>query len=333
VACMVRESKLGETGRDGRLAFHRFIGISLGGGRGKTTAVARLEPGREPGSLVLAEARARRGHRGGGDVSVERDTIAFRDEVLVSYLDEWVDERTVVAIDAPLTLPPCVRCQLACPGVEACSVPAVAWMRRHSPNLVLRKGRSDPGKPRVTPYTQRATELLLERVHLQPREALGQGMGPRAARAAFLRRRLSRLRLNENLIEVHPRATMIRLFGSERERWTRRGEQVGAWEVRKEMLRDLAHGLELDRVWPELVVRDVHVFHAVVSAFTALMWSQQGWRGPADLLEFREQRQGIGGVQSVDPEVPETLASAVADLGDLWLEDGWIWTPPTSAVR
>ncbi|MFO0636116.1 MAG: hypothetical protein U0168_25045 [Nannocystaceae bacterium] len=38
---------------------------------------------------------------------------------------------------------------------------------------------------------------------VQPREALGQGTGPLAARAAFLRRRLSpRLRLHENLIEV-----------------------------------------------------------------------------------------------------------------------------------
>ena len=49
------------TGRN----FRRFIGVNLGGGRGKTTAVARLEQvGRGVG---LVEARMRHGHRGGGE--------------------------------------------------------------------------------------------------------------------------------------------------------------------------------------------------------------------------------------------------------------------------
>ena len=39
-----------------RADFRRFIGVSLGGGRGKTTAVARLEL--SSGTLTLAEARA-----------------------------------------------------------------------------------------------------------------------------------------------------------------------------------------------------------------------------------------------------------------------------------
>ena len=50
-----------------RADFRRFIGVSLGGGRGKTTAVARLEL--SSGTLTLAEARARWGQRGGGELA------------------------------------------------------------------------------------------------------------------------------------------------------------------------------------------------------------------------------------------------------------------------
>lgn len=303
-----------------RADFRRFIGVSLGGGRGKTTAVARLEYDAASDRLTLAEARARWGQRGGGELAPaddEHGEAAFRDDVLLRWLADWADERAVVACDAPLTLPPCVRCQLACPGIDACVVPVVAWMREHAELLSIRTGRSDPGKPAVTPYTQRATELLLERATLQPREALGQGMGPLAARAAYLRRALSpRLRLHENLIEVHPRATLIRRFGLRDERRSRQGEVERTWDTRKVMLGQLVEGLAFDRVWPELVVRNVHVFHAVVAAFTAWYWAREAWEGPEDLL--------VGATLAER----EALEHPISELGDLWLEDGWIWTPP-----
>ncbi len=312
---MSEGERTGEPG--GRARLRRFVGISLGGGRGKTTAVARLE--RRGDQLILAEARTRAGQRGGGEVE-DHDGAGgapFRDDVLLRWFERWLDEATVVAFDAPLTLPPCVRCQLACPGVDACTVPVVAWMRRHGDALVIRSGRSDPGKPSITPYTQRATELLLERATLQPREALGQGMGPLAARAAYLRRALSpRLRLHENLIEVHPRATLIRMFGPRDERRTRHGSATQTWETRSRMLGQIVEGLGFDRVWPDLVVRNVHVFHAVVSAFTAYFWVREAWRGPEDLLVGAAEQAG-------------GLAGAIDELGDLWLEDGWIWAPPS----
>lgn len=319
---------LGARGR-----FARFIGVSLGGGRGKTTAVARIERV-EDGEISLSEARVRGEHRGGGAPS--GITGPFRDPTLLAYLREHVDEDTVVAVDAPLTLPPCVRCQLVCPGIPDCEVPAVVWMRAHGGPLSPHEGRRDPGKPHVTPYTQRATELLLEHVTLQPREALGQGMGPLAARAAYLRRATSPwLRLNENLIEVHPRATLIRLFGSREERGTRRGETEMAWDTRKRMLGELS-GLGFDRVWPELVVRNVHVFHAVVAAFTSVLWAREGWSGPEDLrsaARIPAGPEGEGGEPRVRQDQPDPLLVALDSLGDLWREDGWIWTPPAPPTR
>ncbi|TPV93476.1 MAG: DUF429 domain-containing protein [Myxococcales bacterium FL481] len=293
-------------------AFRRFVGIGLGGGRGKTTAVARLDLAGDDRRLVVSEARTRVGLRGGGVPGPSR--LAFRDDVLLSWIREWVDDSTVVAIDAPLTLPPCLTCPLACPGFEACQVPVVVWMRTHAARLANKSPRRDPQKPWVTPYTQRATELLLEHATLAPREALGQGMGPLAARAAFLRRATAgRLRLHENLLEVHPRATLIRRFGADVERRSRRAENETTWEARKQMLESLTEGVAFDRVWPELVVRNVHVFHAVIAAMSAYLWARDGWRGPTDL---------------VPPDGAETLQEAVGELGDLWLEAGWIWTPP-----
>jgi predicted nuclease with RNAse H fold len=307
-----------------RAGIRRFIGVDLGGGRGKNTAVARLELGVGPTGrprLAVAEAKVRHGQRGTGRSEGEPGGEAlFRDEVLVAWLERWVDDTTVVAIDAPLTLPPCIRCTLPCPTVARCTVPVVAWMRRFGPKLLAR-GRSDPGKPAVTPYTQRATELLQRAVGVSPRETLGQGTGPVAARAAYLRRVLSpRLRLHENLIEVHPRATIEQVFGPELSRLARHGDDDRVWATRKRVLAGLAPGIAFDYVWPELVVRNMHVFHAVLSAFTAFLWARRGLRGPADLR-----------VATPVSATPEVLATAIDELGTHWLEDGWVFVPPPSA--
>jgi predicted nuclease with RNAse H fold len=306
--------------RQPRSSFRRFIGIDLGGGRGKNTAVARLELTKSAdGALRLgvSDAKIRYGQRGTGQRSDEPGGDAhFRDDVLVDYIDRWVDDTTVVGVNAPLTLPPCIRCTLPCPTVAHCDVPVVAWMRRWAPRL-LPRGRGHGGKPTVTPYTQRATELMLMATGIAPRETLGQGTGPLAARAAYLRRHLSpRLRLHENLVEVHPRATLARLFGEQVERRVRTGETEAVWDARKDVLSRLPgdradprdNALTFDYVWPELVVRNTHVFAAVVCAFTTFLWAT----APGPNLSLEEQ-----------PHV----AAAAAELGHLWLEDGWIWAP------
>lgn len=297
--------------------FRRFIGVDLGGGRGKNTAIARLERGDAEASLVVAEATVRQGHRGTGNT--EGDAL-FRDEVLVEYLQRWTDDTTVVAINAPLTLPPCVRCTLPCPGLTRCDVPSVAWMREWAP-LLLPRGRSDRTKPAVTPYTQRATEVLWTAVGARPREALGQGTGPLAARAAYLRRVLSpKLRLHENLLEVYPRATLTQLFGAKTERHTRHGETQRVWDTRKEVLAGLREGIDYAYVWPEVVVRNTHVFGAVLCAYTGFLWSHAQWAGPGDLT-------ALGTIDGVP------IGAAARALGNAWVADGWICAPPPPSAE
>ena len=156
--------------------------------------------------------------------------------------------------------------------------------------------------------------MLLAQRRLHPRETLGQGMGPLTARATCLRRTLEpEFRLFHNLIEVHPRATLIRLFGNVVENASRVGSLESMWESRKKMLFDMTKKVVLAGVWPELVIRNLHVFYAVVSAFSAYRCWTEDWKGPQDLLDSQATLQ---------------FRAAIADLRSLWLEDGWIWVPP-----
>ena len=195
--------------------FRTFIGVDLGGGKGKTTAVTRLRWEPSTGGQGGADAAGSLARSLAGSALIVEDCGGSRpgpstwyDQRLVEYLLSH-REAAVVAMDAPLTLTACVRCQLpVCPGLNTCEVPTVRWFRDRGAAFA----RTD--KPKYTPYTQRATEVVLHEDHgIMPRETLGQGMGPLTARMAYLRRALSQdFVLNQNLLEVYPKATLTQLF-------------------------------------------------------------------------------------------------------------------------
>jgi predicted nuclease with RNAse H fold len=293
-------------------AFRTYIGIDLGGARGKTTAVARLTVGHD-GEAVVQQVSNR---------SAERSP--WYDEVLLRYLAQLPAAETVVAIDAPLTLPACIRCVApACPGQQACEDPAVVWLNTVGAELTLAETLADrdriaavptPGRPAgspvrtaararpmLTPYTHRPTAVVLRHARgIKTRETLGQGSGPITARATHLRRALQRsgYELNRNLIEVSPRATVHALFDERKARGYKR--DADPWETRAEIVEHLSHSL---RFAPtscfsrEQVLRNDHCFEALLSAYTAHLWARDDWQLPAG-----EQ--------------------------DLFDTDGWIWTPP-----
>src|SRR5262249_30173740 len=151
-------------------------------GKGKNTAVARLLLD-SAGGVRVEEVTAREPEGNGA-------AVPFYDRELLAYLCRFSDE-AVVAVDAPLTLTTCVRCrEPVCPGLNACVDPTVVWMRTVGESL-LTNGGGRNGKPLITPYTQRATEVWLhKRAGILPRETLGQGMGPLTARARHLTRAL-----------------------------------------------------------------------------------------------------------------------------------------------
>lgn len=319
-----------------RRGFRTFIGVDLGGGKGKTTAVARLRLDDataqiEPGNLeVIVEDLGAHG--------------PWYDEQLIEYVRGYAAD-AVLAIDAPLTLTACVRCELpTCPGQSRCEVPTVAWFRQRcarydSPGSGPGEG---PRKPRYTPYTQRATEVVLhEDFGITPRETLGQGMGPLTARMAYLRRALAPLyQLNQNLLEVYPKATLTQLFPdapppiacapggptgtNERlgirykdgngQAITLAGEapkRVGPRSEVARLYKRSGHAIQTrTRVlselpglrfgpgqWREFAVQNDHQFDALIAAYTAFLWARDGWELPED---------------------PERVFAV----------DGWIWFPP-----
>ena len=239
-----------------------FVGVDLGGGKSKHTAVALLQRADHGARVVFVGRRNRRGR-------------PFYDEELSAFIRSQGAE-ALLAIDAPLTVPACIRCVLPrCVGTAHCDDPAIAWFRETGEELLRRSGTAQ-GKPLTTPYTQRPCELMMQKVHgIQPREALGQGMGPLTARAHYLRRALeSDFTLNENMIEVFPKATIQALCGADCARYYKR--EVNVWRTRARILEALSDNLSFE-VWREGCLRDDHCFDAVICAYTAYLWAAEGW--------------------------------------------------------
>lgn len=258
--------------------FKRFLGVDLGGGKGKKTALAVIELGPHGPCVTALLPRA------GG--------APLYDAALIEAIRACGDD-TVVCVDAPLTLPPCLRCEVPiCPGQERCVDSGVIEMRRLLGPAPASGRDARRGKPPLTPYTQRPTDVYLNSRGVLPRETLGQAMGPLTARAAHLVRALAdRFHLNDNLLEVFPRAT-LELLGF-REPYKKRVD------VRIEILARLP-GLSFGPgVWREECRKSDHAFDAVVCAYTGYLWFRDSWQLPDDCR----------------------------DVGDR----GWIWVPPDPA--
>jgi predicted nuclease with RNAse H fold len=262
------------------------------------------------------------------EVSTRRRTARgdepWHDEALVSYIEGLgAQDRIVIAVDAPLTLPACLRCQVpVCPGAAACEVPATAWLRTAGADLMsaaLVRDRdriaaipsasgfaSHPSadhpvsRSPLAPYTHRCTEVLLHYSRdVVPREMLGRGLGPIAARGAHLRRVLggSGFALNQNLIEVSPRGTVHALFGARKARGYKR--DADPWETRAAIIEDLSADVRFSPtscLAREEVLQNDHCFDALLAGYTAFLWARDGWEMPG--------------------------------AGEPFAEDGWIWVPP-----
>ncbi|MHB8660144.1 MAG: DUF429 domain-containing protein [Solirubrobacteraceae bacterium] len=168
----------------------RVLGIDLGGAASPTTGYAVLTGVARP---ILEEV---------GRMPKAKSPCESEDALL--HLVDSVAP-TVLAVDAPLTLPPCLTCPSYCrgPGSE-CELAAARKMWEAGQN----------------PVTQRPCEVALKQA-VGERPLPTMQMGVLTARAVALSRRLrSRGRPPSSMergevLEVYPRATLRRLAASD----------------------------------------------------------------------------------------------------------------------
>lgn len=274
-------------------AFSRFIGVDLGGGRGKTTAVAELRIGANGAAEVI-------------EVATRAGKLPWTDDTLIGRL-AMPDSDRVIAVDAPLTQTACGRCKVeVCPGTESCVDPSVVWLRTVGRNMMQNVAAETVGghtrtelmpQARLAPYVHRATDVVMTYQRgLLPLSNLGTANSMITARAGQLRRRLkgAGYTLHGNLLEVSPAATIGALCGPRAARGYKR--DADPWVTRAQVLErfdDLSFAPQ-SRMAREDVLRNDHCFDAVISAYTAYLWARDGWELPAGVFA----------------------------------EDGWIFSPP-----
>ena len=220
----------------------RSLGIDLGGAASPTTGYALLQGATRP-RLVDA------GRRGKGKSPADSESK------LLALVDEAAPD--VLAIDAPLTLPPCLTCPSYCRGPgDQCELTAAREM----------------WKLRRNPVAQRPCEIELEKA-VEEHPLPTMQLGVITARAvAFSRRLRSRgtppcsIERGE-VLEVYPRATLRRLARSDK-RFAATGRAKLTETERTAALHgfaDLIDGVEVD----DHRLSSDHAFDALVSAYTA----------------------------------------------------------------
>ncbi|MDZ4663180.1 MAG: DUF429 domain-containing protein [Pseudomonadota bacterium] len=173
----------------------RFLGLHLGGAKTDNTVVAVLEYYPKHKKVFLSRI-----HLGlGGKKDKSADLVLHE---LLTIGESPID---LLSMDAPLSLPKCIICELKCPGYEKCGEPEIKWMW----NWFKKHGKQKKPPRQFVPYTQRCTELHVASEYekaFHPPEALGSNMAPLASRAQFILRRIK-----VPTIEVYPELSLWRI--------------------------------------------------------------------------------------------------------------------------
>lgn len=195
----------------GKQAVNRYMGLSLGGAKSERTCLAVIDHYRNHDKAFVVDIFE--------SIGAQDDLTA--DQMLLQLIDELSHELSetggstvkVMAVDAPLTLPPCFG---GCPkesdnecdeGYETCKRPDVKWMRQQ-----YKRAKEKHSKLKhCTPYTQRPVDVYFRYKYpdenLFQDETLGANLAPQAARMSYLKRFIGDI----ELIEVWPKLALHHL--------------------------------------------------------------------------------------------------------------------------
>lgn len=174
---------------------HRFIGLSLGGGKTDKTCLAVVEYFPRQKKLFLSRIHDR----------IKSDEKISGDSKIHEIILQNSKSLETVAFDTALTLPACLTCSKPCPGIETCTEPHAKWLWK---NFESTQSKKRP-KKLFTPYTQRCAETYIAtelEVPFQVSHAMGANSAPLLARALFIKKRLQ-----YDCIEVFPALSFFRL--------------------------------------------------------------------------------------------------------------------------
>ncbi|MEN0057554.1 MAG: DUF429 domain-containing protein [Bdellovibrio sp.] len=242
---------------------HRFIGISLSGGKSDKACMAVVEYYPKHKKVFLSRLVEK----------IRSDEVHSADFKIHEIIEQYHDNVESVAFDVPLRPPHCLVCKTNCPGIESCTEPHVQWMWDYTRRLHKKK------KPRklFTPYTQRCVEMYVSSELEEPfalQHAMGANTAPLLARAMFIRRRLK-----TPCIEVFPNLSLWRIGRSlnvMKSHLRFHKHAVGGDDSRREILHSLStHNVvfvyEQD---VKLMIENNHAFEAFICALTGFLKSK-----------------------------------------------------------
>ncbi len=240
---------------------HRFMGISLSGGKTPRTHVAIVDYFPSERKVFLSNLFRDLGEMNG----------LTADTVLIDLIKNNKEDVQSISMDAPLTMPKCIRCRLVCPGAEACKEKEIQWMWQFHKAMDHEK---NPNKI-FTPYTERCVEPYLStqlEQNFPVDHALGSNRAPLWARTFFLKKRLK----SYQLLEVVPRINTWRI-----------GRELKISKTPLLFYKNSVEGAHhrqtildkfVDAEWLFIysqdvkhMTKDVFVFEAVMSAFTGFL--------------------------------------------------------------
>lgn len=211
---------------------------------------------------------------------IKTEETISADTKIVGMIEELaVDTRALVAFDAPLSLPQCLICPIACKGYETCPDPHVKWMRKIDQAAQAKKR---PKKP-FTPYTQRPIDLYLAQVedeNLEVQHTMGANLAPLAARAMYLKRRIA-----TPCLEVFPRLAVWRIgleLKVSKAQLRVYRNSIGGEEARRIFLHALTEkaGLFLYQQDFKILCDNPHAFDALISAWVGFLKDQEKTEPP-----------------------------------------------------
>lgn len=239
----------------------RFMGLALGGGKSNRTHLAIID-------YFLDEKKVFLSH-------VYRDIGEARgmsgDSILVNLIEQNSENLQAIGVDAPLSAPKCILEKGPIASLEESNDKEILWMWEHHQKQDAKKR---PNKI-FTPYTERCVEQYISTSLEQPfpmDHALGSNRAPIWARAQFLKRRLNQ----KNFIETYPRLSVWRLGRSLK--ISKNPLLLYKNSVRGAQHRQVILEKLIDSEWVFIysqdvkhMVKDVFVFEAMISGFTAFL--------------------------------------------------------------